>query len=290
MSNAPLDPGVLDRVAPGLAEVFAEFADEVGGAATLAEFLEVLGWAVPTALVDFPYPLGLTATLKGNKRYAADRPSRVPELNDHVFEDAREHAAAVVRATDGTPEQFAAALLQVLRTGAVELADVDPTEVRKLVVSAGKAPRPVPGDVLAIPVAPHGYRLAVVLTRNQFGTALGLFDGVSPDGRPDARLLAAPGRFPVYTEESLLKDGTWRVVGHDEGLLARFPANPEIYHRPRPGGGTGEFGAAETVDGALRLVDEEEARAVGLADNTYRQTMTAAFLQKVLTERAGAGR
>ncbi|MEU4744339.1 hypothetical protein AB0G02_28285 [Actinosynnema sp. NPDC023658] len=300
MSDVPPPAEALDELAAGFAEVAARFTEELGGAPTLAEFLEVLGWAIPsTDAVDgaFTRPAKLVATVKGAKRYASDRPSRVSELNDGVFEDARAHVGVLadrVRAAGGaplTPGQFAAAVLEVLRTGRVGLADVGADEVRKLVVE-GTGKRTVkltPGDVLAIPV-PGGYRLAVVITRNRFGTAIGLFEGVSRDGRPVADVLGAPRRLPVYTEESLVKNGTWKVVDHDEGLLGSFPADPEVYHEPNawPGVDTGEHGAAETADGPLRMIDEAEAREVGLLDGTYRQTRPAAYLQKLLGEEPDA--
>jgi hypothetical protein len=109
---------------------------------------------------------------------------------------------------------------------------------------------------------------------------------VSRDGRPSADVLRAPRKHPVHTEESLAKDGTWKVVLHDEALLASFPADPEVFHKPNawPGIDTGEFGAAETAGGPLRMIDEAEAREVGLLDGTYRQTRPAVYLQKVLGE------
>lgn len=275
----------------GLAKVAAGFADEAGGAPTLAEFLEVLGWAVPANSdavgPGFPQPLRFKANLKGNKRYASDAPSRVGELNDHVFEEARELAAAVAENLPEpmTPQQYADAVLEALHTGEIQLADVAGDQVRKLAAdtSGTLKIKLTPGDVLAIPVR-DGHRLAVVITRNRFGTALGLFDGIAPQGRPGGEVLRSPRKYPVYTEESLVKDGTWRVVGHDESLLRLFPAEPEIFHEPGawPGIDTGEFGAAETATGPLRLISADEAREVGLSDRTYRQTYTAAHLQKVL--------
>jgi hypothetical protein len=299
VNNAPLATDIVDRLASGFAGVVADFAAEVGGAPTLAEFLEVLGWAIPTNsdAVDgtFPRPLKLTATLKGNKRYGGDKPSRVPELNDHVFEDARALNVTVaeqIRNTAGapaTPQQFASAILQILRTGKASLADVDAEDLRKLTPEGvGKrAVKLARGDVLAIPVR-DGSRLAVVITKNRFGTAIGLFEGVSSHGRPSADILRRPVKYPVYTEESQVKNGIWKVVDHDENLLSHFPAEPEIYHKPGawPGIDTGEFGAAETADSQLRLIGADEAGEVGLRDGTYRQTVPAAYLQKLLTDEA----
>ncbi|MFB9834596.1 hypothetical protein [Actinoallomurus acaciae] len=297
MNDAPLPPEALGEVAAGLAEVVSGFADEVGGAITLAEFLEVLGWAVPTnsEAIDevLPRPLTFKVTLTGGERYDGDEPSRVPELNDAVFEDAGECQAVLAErlsAATGapvTPRRLAEALLQVLRSGRIPLADVQGADIRGLTaeVPARRVPRPRPGDVLAIPARRRGHHLAVVLTRNHFGTALGLFEGRSPYGRLDPELRKAPRRHPVYTEESQIGNGAWRIVGHDESLLALFPADPPIYHEPGAWPGivdTGEFGAAETAGGSLRFIDADEAREVGLQDGTYRSGYVAEHLQKIL--------
>lgn len=299
MNDAALPAEVIAEVAAGLAEVASDFADEVGGPITLAEFLEVLGWAVPanSEAIDgvFPQPLTFKVTLTGGERYGSDEPSRVPELNDAVFEDAGECQAALAErlsAATGapvTPRRLAEALLQVLRSGRIPLADVQGADIRGLTAEApGKrSPRPRPGDVLAIPALRRGHHLAVVLARNRFGTALGLFEGRSPQGRLDPELREAPRRHPVYTEESQLGNGVWKIVGHDESLLALFPADPPIYHEPDAWPGivdTGEFGAAETADGSLRFIDADEAREVGLQDGTYRSGYLAEQLPKILDD------
>jgi hypothetical protein len=249
----------------------AEMADELGGPPTLAEFLEVLGWAAADG-----GPSRFTVTLADGKPYRSELPSRVPDLDDNVFAEASEYAHGL----------DTAGVLADLRGGRIILADVEPDEIGGLTVETPKkrVAKPKPGDVVGIPVA-GGYRPAVVLVRNHFGTALGLFAGTSPNGQV-GRLRSAPGR-PVYTEESLIKDGTWPVVDHDESLLELFPADPPIYHKPNawPGIDTGEFGAAETADGTMTPIGPDEAREIGLTDGTYRQTMHAAFLQKQLDDR-----
>jgi hypothetical protein len=245
-------------------EFVAEMADELGGPPTLAEFLEVLNWSASDGR--------FVATVSG-KPYRSASPSRVGDLGDAVFEDAREYLSG------GSD-----AVLADLRGGRVILADVEPDEIGGLVVETPKkrVVKPKPGDVVAIPAASGGYRPAVVLTRNRFGTAIGLFDGVSPQGQVGP-LRGLPGRH-VYTDESLIKNGTWPVVDHDESLCELFPADPPIYNKPSawPGVDTGEFGAAETADGAMTPISAEEAGELGLTDGTYRQTMNAAFLQRQL--------
>jgi hypothetical protein len=287
----------LGEAASGLAEVAAEFADELGSPPTLAEFLELLGWAIPinNEALDgtFAEPLRFKVTLAGDKPYRSDAASRVPELNDHLFEDARTHLGDLAErmrdAADApvTPARLASAILKALQSGQIVLADVAATDIRKLIadVPRKRIARPKPGDVLAIPAGSGGYHLAVVLALNQFGTALGLFRGTSPQGRLDAGLRRTPRKYPVYTDNSLVMNGAWKTVDHDDSLLALFPADPPIYHRPNAWPGivdTGTFGAAETADGTLRFIGPDEAREVGLADGTYRQVTLADYLQKQL--------
>ncbi|GLY70931.1 hypothetical protein [Amycolatopsis taiwanensis] len=300
MTDAALSTDARDQAASGLGEVAAEFGAIFGGAPTLAEFLEILGWAIPENSADtdgtFRAPLKFKVTLKGNKRYRSPAESRVHDLDDDLFVKSNAHLGDLVermRSESGspvTPQQFSSAILEVLRTGRVTLSDVEVGDIRTLLADVPKkrVAKPKPGDILAIPARGGGYHLAVTLAQNRFGTALGLFDGKSAQGRLDATIRRASRRFPVYTEDSSVKDGTWKVVGHDEDLLALFPADPEIYHKPGAWPGivdTGEFGAAETSDGTMRLIDAGEARDVGLQDGTYRQAYPSAYLQDVLDER-----
>jgi len=100
VNEVSLSASDLGEASSGLAKVAAEFADELGSAPTLAEFLDIVGWALPTnsAATDgtFTEPLRFKVTLKGNKPYHSDKTSRVPELNDHLFVEAREHHGALV--------------------------------------------------------------------------------------------------------------------------------------------------------------------------------------------------
>ncbi|MBR7838506.1 hypothetical protein KDL01_34890 [Actinospica durhamensis] len=291
------DHGALE-LADGLARIARDASGPLGGDPTLGELLEIIGWAFPEGsdAVDgsFATPLRFKAGLKPNKRYAVATASRVAELGDAVFTDTTDLLADAVAglAADQapvTPERFSAVLLEALRSGRVPLADVEGAAVARLAIEPPKkSVKLTPGDILAIPAAAGGHHVAVVLIRNRFGTALGLFRGTSRLPRT-AAALEAPLPHPVYTDEQPVKTGVWRLIGHDESLLARFPADPEIYHKPRRRPGvddTGEFGAAETADGTLRFIDADEAQAVGLAEGTYRQTLLSPLLEKYLDERA----
>lgn len=62
VNDVSLPAGALDEASSGFAEVAAELAEELDGPLTLAEFLELLGWAVPSGseAIDgfFPHPFG----------------------------------------------------------------------------------------------------------------------------------------------------------------------------------------------------------------------------------------
>jgi hypothetical protein len=298
--ETPLTVTFRDEAAAGFAAVAAYFAEEVDGQQTLGESLEVLGWAVPSisAAEDdtLAPPLTFNATLQSNKKYASDAPSRTAELNDGVFIDATAQLVvliervAAVTGSPVTPSVLASAILQVIQTGKIPFADVSGEEVRKLVVDAQKRySKPKPGDVLAIPARNGRCHLAVVLERNRFGTALGLFRGGLTSPELSAAPRGAPGPHPVHTDDQPVMDGTWRVAYHDESLLALF-GRPEIYHKPNQWPGivdTGEFGAAETADGTMRMIGPAEAREVGLADGSYRSIYLAEQLQRLLDDDAG---
>lgn len=89
---------------------------------------------------------------------------------------------------------------------------------------------------------------------------------------------------PVYSDDRLIVNGEWLVVGNDGRLRELFPAEPEIYHRPGLAPEVGEFGAAESPDGTLRQIDQEEAEAVGLHDRSYNQAYDCGYLQSLLDE------
>jgi hypothetical protein len=298
MNDEPLPERSVLELAEGLALISSDAADAFGGEPTLGELLEIIGWAFPDGsdAIDgsFAMPLRFKVGMKANKRYAFPAASRVGELGDAVFADTtdllNDLLAQLDRASQGPVSRgvFSSALLGILRTGRVPLADVaEAGDIRTLTIDAPKsAVRLSVGDVLAIPAASGGHRVAVVLARNGFGTALGLLRGVNRLPRT-ASAHVVPKPYPVYTDEQLVKSGVWKVIGHDESLLGLFPAEPEIYHKPRRRPGvddTGEFGAAETADGRLRFIGSEEARNVGLADGSYRQTVLGEFLQRQLDE------
>ena len=63
--------------------------------------------------------------------------------------------------------------------------------------------------------------------------ALGLFADTFPSPRAAALGTKATVPYVVHTDEQQLVNGVWKVIGHEESLMALFP-EPEIYSRPEP--------------------------------------------------------
>jgi hypothetical protein len=244
------------------------FADDIGAAPAFGEVLEILSLAGGSA--------GFDAKL-GRRKYRPSGPSRVAELNDNAFVEASGLLAML-------PDDQAPDLLPLVRSTA--FADVDGARITSIVarISKQKAPKPVVGDIVAIPLGDGRYRLGVVVARNRFGTALGLLRGAVAAPRPvrDGEPLR-----PVYTDDEQVLTGAWPVVGRDEDLLKLFPADPEHFQSPMPHIAilnTGPFGSAETASGVLRHLDEAEAREVGVLDPDYRSILLSEDLTELIRQ------
>lgn len=292
MSPQALSEVELEEALKLLDRVTDAFYDEEGGSPSLGEFLEIAGSSEPSNST-FSFPLVFKAKIAGNRLYKANPSERVSGLNDNTFNEATELLAFLIEHADSdsdqpaSPADVAGRLLQVLRAAEFSFSDISSENVVDLTVKVpkrfAKAKR---GDVVAIPAAEHGYHLAVALSDDQTGLALGLLKGVFSAplvGRVDQHLAR---HIPVYTGHALIKNGTWRVVDHNEALLDLFPDPPEVYWEAVTDFGDrfGDYGAAGTVGGPKRLIDKAEAEAVGLFDRTYRQTYVEEHFQKVLNE------
>ncbi|WP_406063103.1 hypothetical protein [Micromonospora sp. NBC_00860] len=261
--------------------------DEIGTQPRLGDFLEVLSLSVPgnsEAVRDLPVPIRLTVKMAGGGRYSFERSNAVSGLNDAAFVETAELISFVSensRSDSSKPTsrgEFASGILSAIQDSGRLFGDVDGGQISSLSIeSPVRNVRPKPGDVVAIRPRNNDFRLAVVLAHNRFGMAVAFLQGTSrsslkiPD-RPKSATL------PVYTDDHLIRNGTWPIVGHDEGLLTLFSSDPEIYHAPDPifaDVGIGEYGSAETAAGVLRNLSEREAREVGLLDGTYRQIVTS---------------
>lgn len=270
-----------------ISKIFSCFVDQVGDLPSLAEILEVFGLAAPT---DIGIPVKFKVKLKG-RRYEEGSGSRVGELNDSVFVLAAETLAILLQRKNGkglaaSPNDLASELTSALKASNAVFSDVRAEEIVQIsVVASKRTVKSKVGDVVAIPVSSGRYRIAVVVARNRFGTALGILRGVFAVPRLEVTRSGVT-RGPIYTDDRMIAAGVWRLIGHDEGLLDLFPRAPEIYHAPDvwPDYDFGEFGAAETADGDIRTIGAEEANAVGLRDGTYRQVYMSDELESFLND------
>lgn len=147
-----------------------------------------------------------------------------------------------------------------------------------------------PGDVVAVPRNKGGYFLVLHLASNRWGDAFGLFQGhrATPDVGSDWEPVPLPEH--VYTGDHLIKTGRWKKVGHREDLRSLFASAPEIYHSKadnQSDPAIGPHGSAETADGRLRHLSEQEATDAGLKKGTYRQLMIEEQFEQYLQDVIG---
>jgi hypothetical protein len=103
------DPDVsaatAQRAAQSLATIARAVDEDIGGQPTLAELIEILGWAVPTAEESLEAPSAVTrfrARLRGRRPAELAVESRVGDLGDSVFAEAADQLAALARAAGRT--------------------------------------------------------------------------------------------------------------------------------------------------------------------------------------------
>ncbi len=256
MDKRPLPPDVRSEAVARARRVTHGFQNDIGREPTLGEFLEILELSVPSneCARGLPVPLRLIPRMREDRRYNPPASSSVGELNDASFVHAGEFLAFVAervhRLRDGDVSAgiLASALVEILQAEDSLFGDVAGADLRGLEISGDQpGKRASAGDIVAIPIPGVGYRLAVVLTRNRFGLALGFVDGVTPFPRaPRRRRVAA--RHSIYTDDRLIATRLWPVVDHDSDLLTLFPREPEIYHAPDgllQDSRVGDFGAGD---------------------------------------------
>jgi hypothetical protein len=234
-----------DRVDDQLKRLVEETGCGLGGTPSVPELLKILVQSVPTSddrLVLKVLPVRLRG-LRGDGTELPARPSRIGLLNDAPF-------------------VLAADLFATL---------LDPR-------TAGVAGSQL-ADLIAIPSSLGGNYLALIVARNRFGTAFGLFKGRRANTRVP-RLDDHVNPYPVYCDERRVRDGSWPIVTHADQLRSLFAAEPEIFHM---------VGVAERADGTMRDVPDDEADRLGLRDGTYRQVHMSTFLPDELDRYGGDG-
>ncbi|MCA1614987.1 MAG: immunity 26/phosphotriesterase HocA family protein [Acidobacteria bacterium] len=285
----------LAELAAALREIAEDFADEINRRPTLAELFEILTEGVRAvaddtlADVSTSNVLALRPVARGGAATtgAGGEGSAVPALNDNVFSlaaDLMAEAARLFKADTGRPptlEQLCRALAEALRRCPDDLlADAKPGDIEGVKAEAEGAPKRAGkkrsssvGDVVAIPAKNGEYFPALVVAKNIFGTAYGLFEGTAPLDAvsTDRPLRAKPN--PIYSGNRFVGKGRWKIVGHDEAALSRFPSEPELYHEPRglPAFlNTGPHGAAQHPAGKFRSLSREEAEENGIGRGGFK--------------------
>src|SRR5262245_50994242 len=296
---------VIALSAEGIKEVADEFAAEMGNRPSCADLFEILTWALRTGdkekLSDVHTSNILALRPQTKKRDgrpdSLDRDytgEAVAGLNDAVFVAASDFLLRLVNAfNDATGHlpsltDICDLLVDGLRQcDELLLDDITPAQITNAKPEARKQQKISPrvGDIVAIPARDGECFFAVVLAKNAFGTAYGLFEGknrlkpVSKNSHP------AVNPRPVYSADDFIESGRWKIIGHDEGLLSLFPEEPEIYHRQRadrPNPLLGPYGAGETASGKLRQLTREEAEEIGLLSDEYRQSYLPDTLETYL--------
>jgi hypothetical protein len=283
------------RSAVEIAERIVEACgDDLDRQPTLQEFLSVLGFTLPVdaKLNTSKLPIRYKARLSGgNVVEASDSPP--VELNDAAFDDANDLIIFLAgqisdeTATRTEIRSVATAIGQVLATSEIEFHDFPARAIFDVTADvAERIFRPHPGDVLAIPVKGSKYRLALVVADNRFGYGIAFAKESQANARPPRDTEIEFTRV-VYTDENEITSGAWRWIAHIPKLLNKMPKEPELYHRPNniwSDESTSIYGSAESPDGAVREIGEEEARKVGMNDKNFRHIYVSSYLDNLLKE------
>ncbi|MEV4640018.1 hypothetical protein AB0J80_21980 [Actinoplanes sp. NPDC049548] len=262
-------------LASGLRDVVDAVEEDLGRPPRLVELLEILrdgARTLPEGALADAHPDEIKSFVERPRARARDT-TVVGELNDNAYAVAAAAFHHWWQTGSGAPisaADLAPAILDALRH--VGSALLEPPEVARLTaitvqLRRAKARARI-ADILAVPTGDAGYHLVVLVCRNRFGAGFGVIGGRYPLRTPPGDLAPAATGIVRYSDEEAIASGRWRIVGADERLLRRFPAEPEIYHRPQPPipgvPRIGEFGAAETPAGRLRDLTAAEARIIDL--------------------------
>jgi len=296
--TAPTPDGqrpAVSALAAGFRIVIEAFEDEIGRPPGVVELLDILCYGAQTlpddALVD-AHPDEIVGFAEQPPATSRDTDA-VSDLNDNAFSEASSAFNAWWETGTGAPitvAELGAAVLGALQECGPALRDEpDAARLTSVTLKRERAKaRARAGDVIAVPAGDDAYHLVVLVFRGRFGTAFGLLRGRYGSPTPPPDLSGAATGVAVYSDDEGIAAGRWPIVGHNDGLLALFPAEPERYHQPQPTfpglPPIGPFGAAETLDGRLRDVSEEESRRVGLLEDSFQQTYHSSILGRVLPD------
>lgn len=293
-----------------LETIAREFTSGIGRPPLSTELFEIVTWALKAShdplLADIP-PANIVMLKpqlrRGTKPHVSQQGDQAPqsavaELNDNIFAiagDLLRELITVIKAGDAEMPTIHT-LTQLLVMGLHQsnqplLADVTPTDITGVTVVTHKQRRirSAPGDIIAIPAKNGEYFMSVLIAKNSFGVAFGFFKGTSNLRPIPTQAYPSPDARPIYSDDRLIAEGRWRIIGHDPALLALFPAEPEIYHRNVPqqryGPEIGPYGSGETASGKLRHLTRTEAEEIGLLNDDYRQGYLSYQLEEYLNRK-----
>jgi hypothetical protein len=285
------EPMLDDLAGRELSRLSQEVASALDSRPTVAELLEILGWGAQSLrdelAEDPPIPVIFTPSPRSSA------PSRAGELDDSVYVDAGDILSMLARGfTDvhgskPTLGDLANLIVRGLAAAGPDVAE-GASGLKRVTTPVRKArKRPKSGDIVAIPATNGQYHLAVVVTRDDFGTAFGVFEGTHPVKPVSAANHPHPEPIPLYADDEAVQSGRWPIIGHDDDLPAKF-SEPEIFHPSRDDRpNLGPHGAAETASGKLRQLTENEARKAGLLEPGFTQTYLWEYFEQRLNTNIG---
>lgn len=269
-------------------------SSDLGRAPSSVELLELIAWGVkvlPDDAISDLIPasvISLRPRFKRGVQAAEPEDSEVRELNDASWVAAADFVAGLVGREGAAPtaeELFARLVDAFASSESSALSDVSPSDVVAVKPVLRKAkPRPKVGDLVAIPLPDGRFVPAVLVARNPFGEAFGIFTIPGPLRVPSEATLDAFWPQPIYTDDEQVVVRRWPLIGHDEGLLDRFPRVPELFQEPDGRGERGEHGLARSPEGGTRTLSAEEARDAGMRRKHYRESYMSEELEKWLPE------
>jgi hypothetical protein len=288
-------------VSEGIKEIVADFSEEMEDAPSSFELFEILACGLrscPDHTTSDIHP-SLVTKIKLNKttkKLSGKNRSRVSELNDAVFVTANsmfaDISSAFTKHNGQAPKlkEISTILLDALKNIKEELlSDISFSNIKELNIEANKSSRKrsTVGDVIFIPARNGLYHVGVVLMKNHFGTAYGLFDGTHELKSITFFSHPNPKKYPVYSGDEYVANGKWIIGNNDKELVNLFPLDPEIYHTPRSesdDSGIGPYGSGETGIGKLRDLNKEEAEELGLLNGEYNQVYSSNYFATYLDE------
>jgi len=218
------------------------------------------------------------------------------DLDDHIWIEATntvvEFGEELERALGRKPtcDEYCLFLTRALQGTHRDLfSDVATASVVELKPVFAKVPQKIlPGTVIGVPSGEGDAFAVLYLTSNTFGHAFGILKGRFRHLRTNSRFEASQSH--VYSSLRPVREGRWKLLGIRPDLISMFPSDPEIYHRKSgrnlENPSIGPFGSAETANGELRNLSQEEADSVGLSSGEYSQVLTekqfVAYLQRMV--------